>query len=125
MTSAVPSATAAQLRAASVTPPAGDEESTELPDGVPAVIRRTADRWTRDAATPYDQALAIQNALANGSFSYDEQTPAEQGYDGDGLGVIATFLRVKAGYCIHYASTMAVMARLEGIPVGTPVDIVA
>jgi hypothetical protein len=61
-------------------------------------------------------ALAIQNQLRNGAFSYDESTPAEQGYDGDGLGVIAKFLQVKAGYCIHFASTMAVMARLEGIP---------
>jgi transglutaminase-like putative cysteine protease len=109
-------ATSAQLRAASVSVPSGDEQSLSLPDDVPSIIRKTADRWTRTATTPYDAALAIQNQLRNGSFSYDEQTPAQQGYDGDGLGVIATFLRVKAGYCIHFASTMAVMARLEGIP---------
>lgn len=109
-------ATPAQLRAASVSVPSGDEQSLSLPDRVPAIIRSTADQWTRNVRTPYDVALAIQNQLRDGAFSYDEQTPAEQGYDGDGLGVIATFLRVKAGYCIHYASTMAVMARLEGIP---------
>ena len=108
--------TPAQLRAASVSVPAGDEESLALPSTVPAIIRSTADRWTRNASNPYDSALAIQNQLRNGAFSYDEETPAEQGYDGDGLGVIAKFLKVKAGYCIHYASTMAVMARLEGIP---------
>ena len=109
-------ATPAALRAASVSEPSGDEESLSLPANVPSIIRTTADRWTRSATTPYDSALAIQNQLRDGSFSYDEQTPAEQGYDGDGLGVIAKFLSVKAGYCIHYASTMAVMARLEGIP---------
>ena len=109
-------ATPAVLRAASVSVPPGDDESLSLPDDVPAVIRRTADRWTRSATTPYDQALAIQNQLRNGAFSYDEETPAEQGYDGDGVDVIAKFLSVKAGYCIHFASTMAVMARLEGIP---------
>jgi transglutaminase-like putative cysteine protease len=109
-------ATPAELRAASVSVPSGDQPSLALPGEVPAVIRRTADRWTRSASTPYDQALAIQNQLRNGSFSYDEATPAEQGYDGDGLGVIAKFLSVKAGYCIHFASTMAVMARIEGIP---------
>ncbi len=109
-------ATPAQLRTASVSVPPGDDRSLSLPDRVPAIIRSTADRWTRNLRTPYDIALAIQNQLRDGAFSYDEQTPAEQGYDGDGLGVIATFLRVKAGYCIHYASTMAVMARLEGIP---------
>lgn len=116
VTSAATTPSAAELRAASVTAPAGDEASLSLPANVPAVIRRTADRWTASASTPYDQALAIQNSLRNGSFSYDEETPAEQGYDGDGLGVIATFLRVKAGYCIHFASTMAVMARVQGIP---------
>ena len=109
-------ATPAQLRAASVSTPPGDAQSLTVPDDLPAVIRRTADRWTRDAGTPYDAAVAIQNQLRNGAFSYDEETPAEEGYDGDGVGVIATFLRVKAGYCIHFSSTMAVMARIEGIP---------
>ena len=115
-TSAVVDTSAAALRRASVSTPVGDEESRALPRGVPQVIRTTAARWTRGADTPYAVALAIQNRLRNGSFSYDESTPAEQGYDGDGLGVIAQFLRVQAGYCIHYASTMAVMARIEGIP---------
>lgn len=109
-------ATPVALRAASVSVPPGDDLSLTLPDGVPAIIGSTVDSWTRSAATPYDTALAIQNRLRDGTFSYDETTPAEQGYDGDGLGVIADFLRVKAGYCVHYASTMAVMARLEGIP---------
>ena len=109
-------ASAADLRAASVSEPPGDAQSLSLPDDVPAVIRTTADRWTRSATTPYGIALAIQNQLRNGAFSYDEETPAEQGYDGDGVGVIAKFLEVKAGYCIHFASTMAVMARIEGIP---------
>ncbi|GAA2751609.1 transglutaminase superfamily protein [Amnibacterium kyonggiense] len=109
-------ATPTQLRDASVSVPAGDEQSLELPSDVPSIIRRTAARWVASAQTPYDMAVAIQNQLRNGSFSYDEDTPAEQGYDGDGLGVIAKFLQVKAGYCIHFASTMAVMARIEGIP---------
>ncbi|MGT2426036.1 DUF3488 and transglutaminase-like domain-containing protein [Amnibacterium kyonggiense] len=109
-------ATPTELRAASVSVPAGDEQSLALPSDVPSVIRRTADRWVASARTPYDVALAIQNRLANGDFTYDENTPAQQGYDGDGLGVIAKFLQVKAGYCIHFASTMAVMARIEGIP---------
>lgn len=109
-------ATPDQLRAASVSVPSGDEASLSLPDDVPKIIRTTADRWVASARTPYDMALAIQNRLRNGAFSYDESTPVEQGYDGDGLNVIAKFLQVKAGYCIHFASTMAVMARLEGIP---------
>ena len=109
-------ASPAELRAASVSVPSGDEQALSLPNDVPSIIRRTADQWVASARTPYDMAVAIQNHLANGAFAYDENTPAQQGYDGDGLGVIAKFLQVKAGYCIHFASTMAVMARLEGIP---------
>ncbi|MFD1721070.1 transglutaminaseTgpA domain-containing protein, partial [Amnibacterium endophyticum] len=114
--SAVVDATPEELRRSSTTAPAGDQQSTALPARVPAIITSTARAWTADAGTAYDQALAIQNRLRSAPFAYDETTPAERGYDGDGLGVIATFLRVKAGYCIHYASTMAVMARVLGIP---------
>ena len=109
-------ASPAVLRRASVQTPDGDDDTVSLPANRPTVIARTATQWTRGTSTSYDQALAIQNRLRNGEFSYDETTPAEQGYDGDGLNVIATFLRAKAGYCIHYASTMAVMARELGIP---------
>ena len=105
-----------RLRSAATSRPAGDVQSLTLPAPVPAIIRRTANAWTAAAASPYAKALAIQNRLRDGRFSYDEQTPAKQGYDGDGLAVIARFLSVKAGYCVHFASTMAVMARLEGVP---------
>ena len=49
-------------------------------------------------------------------FTYSLQSPVQGGYDGNGLSVLADFLEQKSGYCIHYASAMAVMARLEGIP---------
>lgn len=114
--SAVVDAAPDVLRRAATEAPPGDRQTLVLPRGVPPVIGRTAAAWTAGARTDYDRALAIQNTLRGGQFAYDESTPAEQGYDGDGLGVIATFLRVKAGYCIHYASTMAVMSRLLGIP---------
>ncbi len=109
-------ATTARLRAATTSVPPSDRRSLAVPGTVPAIITRTAAAWTKGAGTPYAMALAIQNHLRNGAFLYDEQAPAQQGYDGDGLGVIAKFLSVKSGYCVHFASTMAVMARLEGIP---------
>jgi transglutaminase-like putative cysteine protease len=107
---------AARLKNATTSLPAADRGSIEVPGSVPAIIRTTASGWTKGATTPYEIALAIQNHLRSAPFAYDEQTPVQQGYDGDGLGVIAKFLAVKSGYCVHYASTMAVMARLEGIP---------
>ncbi|HEY0375052.1 MAG TPA: DUF3488 and transglutaminase-like domain-containing protein [Amnibacterium sp.] len=107
---------AATLRSATTSLPAADRGSLAVPGSVPGIITSTAAAWTKGATSPYAMALAIQNHLRAGAFLYDEQTPAQQGYDGDGLGVIAKFLSVKSGYCVHFASTMAVMARLEGIP---------
>ncbi|MDQ1531060.1 MAG: hypothetical protein QOE37_1165, partial [Microbacteriaceae bacterium] len=109
-------ATAATLESATSSVPAHDAASLRVPGQVPSIIRTTAHAWTKSAGTSYARARAIQNHLRTGGFLYDENTPVQQGYDGDGLGVIARFLEVKAGYCVHYASTMAVMARLEGIP---------
>ena len=72
-------ASPAELRAASVSVPSGDEQALSLPNDVPSIIRRTADQWVASARTPYDMALAIQNHLANGAFSYDENTPGAAG----------------------------------------------
>ena len=60
--------------------------------------------------------MAIQNYLRSAEFSYSLQSPVQGGYDGNGLSVLADFLAQKSGYCIHFASAMAVMARLQGIP---------
>ncbi|MBN9606244.1 MAG: transglutaminase domain-containing protein [Actinomycetales bacterium] len=113
--------TAEQLRAATV--PSGDEAEAAglsaqlaLPDDVPAVIAETAQRVAGGESTPYEQALALQNWLRGPDFTYSIDAPVEQGYDGTGLEVIARFLEVRSGYCVHFASTMAVMARELGIP---------
>ncbi|MCW4465111.1 DUF3488 and transglutaminase-like domain-containing protein [Glutamicibacter sp. MNS18] len=64
----------------------------------------------------FDRAVAIQDYLRSSRFSYSEQTPLREGYDGANLKVITAFLDRRAGYCVHFATTMAVMARAEGIP---------
>jgi hypothetical protein len=66
--------------------------------------------------TEYQKAVDLQNYFRANGFTYSLKTPLEQGYDGDGLKVIATFLQKKAGYCVHFASAMAIMARSLGIP---------
>jgi transglutaminase-like putative cysteine protease len=60
--------------------------------------------------------VALQDYFRDNSFVYSTQTPLKQGYDGDGSRVIARFLEVKSGYCVHFASAMALMARTLGIP---------
>ncbi|MET4094493.1 DUF3488 and transglutaminase-like domain-containing protein [Arthrobacter sp. UYCu712] len=86
------------------------------PANVPEIVRKTADAVTSGVQTPYARAMAIQKYLRSLEFTYSLQSPVQGGYDGNGLSVLADFLTQKSGYCIHFASAMAVMARLEGIP---------
>lgn len=86
------------------------------PENVPEIVRSTAQAVTEGSTTPYARAMAIQRYLRSAEFTYSLQSPVQGGYDGNGLSVLADFLNQKSGYCIHFASAMAVMARLEGIP---------
>jgi hypothetical protein len=61
-------------------------------------------------------AIALQDYFQSSDFTYSEDAPVEQGYDGSGAEIVATFLQKKAGYCVHFASAMAIMARTLGIP---------
>ncbi|MDP9395462.1 MAG: DUF3488 and transglutaminase-like domain-containing protein, partial [Actinomycetota bacterium] len=104
--------TAAQLRSAGAASAAFDRW-LELPEDLPGVIADTARRVTQGRDTAYDKALALQDWLRDTSrFRYDEQAPG-----GNGSSIIATFLtEERRGFCVHYASAMALMARAEGIP---------
>lgn len=87
----------------------------ELPE-LPASIARTALAVTKGADNDYDKAIALQDYFRDGNFNYSETAPVADGYDGNGVDVIAEFLKVKSGYCVHFSSAMAVMARSLGIP---------
>ena len=92
------------------------EQFIRPPDNVPEIVRTTAEAVTAGSTTPYARAMDIQRYLRSVEFTYSLQSPVQGGYDGNGLSVLADFLNQKSGYCIHFASAMAVMARLEGIP---------
>ncbi|NUU28433.1 transglutaminase domain-containing protein, partial [Curtobacterium albidum] len=87
-----------------------------LPDDLPKDIASTARRVAGGATTDYEEARALEQWFRSDLFTYSETAPVEQGYDGDNMRVIDTFLRVREGYCVHFASSMAVMARTLGIP---------
>jgi transglutaminase-like putative cysteine protease len=110
--------TATQMRTITTSP--NDlqlQEETKLPDKMPAIIEDTARRVTKGATSEYDQVVALQDYLRNdGSFVYSETAPVADGYDGNGIDVVAKFLKKKSGYCVHFSSAMAVMARTLGIP---------
>jgi transglutaminase-like putative cysteine protease len=108
--------TAEQMRSLRTTVGPSLERYLDLPDQMPAVIARTAERVTADADNDYDRATALQQFFRSGDFRYSETAPVADDYDGNGVDVIATFLEAKAGYCVHFSSAMAVMARAVGIP---------
>lgn len=98
-----------QLQAAG--PTLGAERWTALPADLSATIPDTA-RQVAGSGSHYDQALRLQNWLrSTGGFTYSEDAPPETG-----SGAISDFLVRRSGYCVHFASTMAVMARTLGIP---------
>jgi len=108
--------TAEQLRASGQEYPSSIAGNLELPTEMPAGIAQTARDVTMGAGSGYDAAVALQSYFTNGTFIYDTASPVDEGYDGGGLDVVNVFLEKKRGYCVHFASAMAVMARTLGIP---------
>lgn len=87
------------------------EEYTKVPASLPKVVARTALDVTKDAANDYERAVALQRWFTSGAFSYDTSVRS-----GTGVQAITRFLADKEGFCIHFAFTMAAMARTLGIP---------
>lgn len=112
----VPRPTLEQIRSKTVGGTDLDSALTALPADVPAIIGDTAREVTANAQTPYDKLVTLQNWFRSSQFRYSLDAPVESGFDGAGLDAVAQFLQVRAGYCVHYASAFAVMARTLGIP---------
>ena len=65
-------------------------------------------------SNPYDLARAVERFLRDpANFTYDTDVSDVQC---GGRGVAECFVMARRGYCEYYATTMAVMLRLEGIP---------
>jgi transglutaminase-like putative cysteine protease len=92
--------------------PAEVSAATSLdPRTIPSVLTTVANAVTNDAVTPYAKAVALQAYFHSSKFHYSLDVS-----DGDSKNVIARFLRDGRGYCVQFASTMALMARVVGIP---------
>ena len=87
-----------------------------LPDGLPASVSETAIAVVGSASNNFDKAIALQDYFTGGEFRYSEIAPVQAGYDGTSAEAIGLFLEAKSGYCVHFSSSMAVMARAVGIP---------
>jgi transglutaminase-like putative cysteine protease len=112
LVSAVPSVDAATLEASAGAPipPLITERYLELPSDYPDRFRDLAVQITAGAATPYEQALALQNWFRS-TFTYDLNVQP-----GHGATAIDTFLSTRRGYCEQFAGTFAAFARSIGLP---------
>ena len=107
--SMVPRPSADLLRASTVGNPPGSIY-LDLPGGFPDVAREAAQSITRDATTPFDKLIALQNWFRT-EFQYDLDVQLGNSND-----AIESFLRIKRGFCQQFAGTFAAMARSLGIP---------
>jgi hypothetical protein len=75
-------------------------------------IGALAREWTKDADTVFDQALAIQERLQDGSqYSYAIDTPLQGGT----RSILEFLTESKRGFCQQFSTAMAVMLRSIGI----------
>jgi transglutaminase-like putative cysteine protease len=100
-------------------PPAGISGlNTELPfdEGVPSWLGELVTDVTAGAESDFAQGVALQDWFRDpANFTYSTERAA-----GNGLDDLRTFLTPgpdgRVGYCEQFASAMAVMARVAGIP---------
>ncbi|WP_392508343.1 transglutaminaseTgpA domain-containing protein [Naumannella halotolerans] len=84
----------------------------EVPADLPPEIIDLTNEVTAGASTPALKAAAIQSYLRSDEFSYSLEPSDSSGYD-----ALSEFLlEDKAGFCVQFAASMAVMARISGIP---------
>ena len=89
----------------------------QLPGGIPDSVSLTAEQLTAGADDPLIAAAALAAYFTSGEFVYDESAPYQPGMDSDNpFEVMDALLQTKRGYCVHFSSTFAVMARSVGIP---------
>lgn len=83
----------------------------QLPDDLPLVVRETAKQLTASGTSPYEKAVLLEHYLMEqGIYTLEPEDPPE------GMDFVASFLREKSGYCVHFATAMTVMARAIGLP---------
>jgi transglutaminase-like putative cysteine protease len=113
MLTALPSLSAEQLDAADTSGLLDATPYLAVPDTAHSTqIAALAAQVTETARTPYQRAVALQNFFRNpGQFSYDPRVAAATSDD-----AVWDFLNDRRGYCVQFATAMAIMARTLGLP---------
>ncbi len=87
------------------------ETYTKLPDSVTDRTYQLADKITADCTNDYDKLCAIEAFLKNYKYTL---IPGEVSKGNDPVDYF--LFESQKGYCTYFASSMAVLARCEGIP---------
>lgn len=89
------------------------DEYRQLPEQLPVRVGEMARTVTKDAASDYEKARAVENYLrANYTYGLDKTKPPAAGQD-----FVDQFLfEHRVGYCDHFSSAMVVMLRSAGVP---------
>ena len=83
----------------------------DVPDDLPPRVVEFTNRLTDGAGSQTERAIAIETYLRGLRYSYEVE-PLRSGGD-----AVDQFLfTMRAGYCTYYASAMAIMARVAGVP---------
>ncbi|WP_455138011.1 transglutaminase family protein, partial [Thermophilibacter sp.] len=104
-----------------------DDATLAVPDEVPAEVEEVVAR-ARDEGADASRANSagqikagqlpavrwLVSYFTDGSFTYSLDAPGGDGQDN--LAAIGEFLRTKSGYCTHYATAFALLARELGVP---------
>ncbi|MEZ0580991.1 transglutaminaseTgpA domain-containing protein [Nocardioides sp. MH1] len=95
-----------------------DDEFLEVPGGLPSIVRSQAVAVTSGARDDYEAALLLQDWFRErGGFRYSlKKAPSGIGGDAFESFLDADAPEGRVGYCEQFASAMAVMARMVGIP---------
>lgn len=85
---------------------------TRLPDTITPRMIELTQEIIRNADTPFEKALSIESYLQN-NFGYTLRPP----YTPEGMDFVDNFLfDLRIGYCTYFATAMAVMGRIAGLP---------
>ena len=105
--------TAADLSRSAAGSPGDGDVTAQVPPDLPAELVQLSRDVTRGADTDYAKAAAIQAFLrSQNNFTYDVKQRPGNGYQA----LVNFLLRDRRGYCEQFASSMAMMARVNGIP---------
>lgn len=112
----VPRPTLEQIRGRSASAVDQPEANAELPADISPIVGELASQLTAESTNDYDALVALQTWFRSPEFSYSLDAPVEDGFNGSGAEVVTQFLQQRRGYCIHFASAFALMARTLGMP---------